>query len=96
MKFILTLWLSKLVAVAINLIDRSRGSNYSGMIATRLMPDFVRHFKGIDYNKLIKHEYFDAILKKYGFKEWDAIRAAVGHGSRLETRRGMRIPVIPT
>ena len=53
MKFILTLWLSKLVAVAINLIDRSRGSNYSGMIATRLMPDFVRHFKGIDYNKVV-------------------------------------------
>ena len=40
--------------------------------------------KGIDYNKLIKHEYFDAILKKYGFKEWDAIRAAVGHGGLKE------------
>ncbi len=53
MKFIFTLWLSKLVAVAVNLIDRSRGSNYSGMIATRLMPDFVRHFKGIDYQKVI-------------------------------------------
>ncbi len=53
MKFLFTLWLSKLIAVAVNIIDRSRGSNYSGMIATRLMPDFVRHFKGIDYNKVI-------------------------------------------
>ena len=53
MKFILILWLSKLVAAAIRLIDRSRGSNYSGHIATRLMPDFVRHFKGLDYNKVI-------------------------------------------
>lgn len=53
MKFLLILWLSKLIAIAINLIDKSRGSNYSGMIATRLMPDFVRHFKGIDYGKVI-------------------------------------------
>ncbi len=53
MKFIFTLWISKLVAIAVNLIDRSRGSNYAGKIATRLMPDFVRHFKGLDYSKVI-------------------------------------------
>ena len=53
MKFIITLWISKLVAIAVNLIDRSRGSNYAGKIATRLLPDFVRHFKGIDYEKVI-------------------------------------------
>lgn len=53
MKFLLTLWLSKLVAFAVNIIDKTRGSNYSGMIATKLMPDFVAHFKGIDYNKVI-------------------------------------------
>ena len=53
MKFILTLWLSKLVAAAIRLVDRSRGSNCSGAFAIRLMPDFVRHFKGIDYSKVV-------------------------------------------
>lgn len=53
MKFLITLWLSKLVAIAVNIIDKSRGSNYSGMIATKLMPDFVAHFKNIDYQKVI-------------------------------------------
>lgn len=53
MKFLFTLWISKLIAVAVNIIDKNRGSNYSGMIATKLMPDFVAHFKGIDYQKVI-------------------------------------------
>lgn len=53
MKFLLTLWLSKLICRAVNLIDQKRGSNYSGMIATKLMPDFVGHFHGIDYDKVI-------------------------------------------
>jgi UDP-N-acetylmuramyl tripeptide synthase len=53
MKFILTLWLAKLVALAVNLIDKQRGTNYSGKIALRLMPDFVARFKGIDYDKVI-------------------------------------------
>ena len=48
MKFLLVLWLAKLAAAAVRLVDRSRGSSRSGYIATRLMPDFVRHFKGID------------------------------------------------
>ena len=53
MKFILTLWLSKLVAKVVNLIDPQRGSNYSGKIAVKLMPDFVAHFKDINYDKVI-------------------------------------------
>lgn len=53
MKFILTLWISKLIAILVNLIDRKRGSNYSGKIAVKLMPDIVRHFKGIDYDKTV-------------------------------------------
>lgn len=53
MKFLLTLWLSKFVAFAVNLIDKQRGSNYSGKIAIKLMGDFVGHFKGIDYDKVI-------------------------------------------
>ncbi len=53
MKFILTLWLCKLIAALIGRIAPQRGSNYSGGIATRLMPDFVAHFQGIDYGKVI-------------------------------------------
>ena len=53
MKFILVLWLSKLLATLINLVDRRRGTNYSGMIATRLMPDFVARFRGVDPDKVV-------------------------------------------
>ena len=53
MKFLLTLWISKFIAVAVNLIDKKRGSNYSGKIALKLMPDFVKHFTNIDYDKVI-------------------------------------------
>lgn len=53
MKFLLTLWISKLIAIAVNIIDKKRGSNYSGKIAIRLMPDFVAHFKNIDYDKVV-------------------------------------------
>ncbi len=52
MRFIITLWIAKLAAFAINLIDKKRGSNYAGKIAVRLMPDFVAKFKKIDYNKV--------------------------------------------
>ena len=52
MRFLLTLWISKFVAFAVNLVDKKRGSNYSGKIAIKLMPDFVAHFKNIDYNKV--------------------------------------------
>ena len=53
MRFLLILWLSKLAAAAVNIIDKRRGSNYAGKIATRLMPDFVAGFKGLDYDKVI-------------------------------------------
>lgn len=53
MKFILTLWIAKLAAIAVNIIDKKRGTNYSGKLAVRLMPDFVKYFKGIDLNKTI-------------------------------------------
>ncbi len=40
--------------------------------------------KGVDISKIQKPEYEEAILKKYGFKDWDAVRAAVGHGGLKE------------
>ena len=53
MKFLLILWISKFIAWAVNIIDKNRGSNYSGLIAVKLMPDFIAHFKNIDYDKVI-------------------------------------------
>lgn len=52
-KFIITLWIAKLVAFVVNIIDKNRGTNYSGKIANKLMPDFIAHFSGIDYDKVI-------------------------------------------
>lgn len=52
MRFILTLWIAKIIAIVVNLIDKKRGSNYSGKIALKLMPDFVAHFKNIQYDKV--------------------------------------------
>ena len=53
MKFILVLWLSKLIALAIKIIDKKRGTNYSGKIATKLYKNFVAGFKNIDLNKVV-------------------------------------------
>lgn len=52
MRFILTLWIAKFVAFAVNLVDKKRGSSYSGKIAIKLMPNFVACFKKINYNKV--------------------------------------------
>ena len=52
MLFLLSLWISKLIAFAVNLVDKKRGTSYSGKIAIKLMPQFVAQFKGIDYNKV--------------------------------------------
>ncbi len=40
--------------------------------------------KSIDPAKIFIPKYTEEILKKYGFKEWDAVRAAVGHGGLKE------------
>ncbi len=53
MKFIFLLWCAKLLAAAINIIAPQRGTNYSGDFAVKRMPDFVAHFKGVDYQKVI-------------------------------------------
>ena len=40
--------------------------------------------KGIEYSDLSKNEYMDIIIRKYGFHDWDAVLAAVGHGGLKE------------
>lgn len=40
--------------------------------------------KGLDYFAVAKPEFQVAVYKKYGFHDWDAVLAAVGHGGLKE------------
>ena len=40
--------------------------------------------KVISTNDIMKPEYMDALMKKFGFKDWDSVLAAVGHGGLKE------------
>lgn len=40
--------------------------------------------KALDTSQLMRPEYMRAIMDKYGFKDWDSVCAAVGHGGLKE------------
>ncbi len=40
--------------------------------------------KSIMLSNLVKPEYMEAIQRKYGFRNWDAVLAAIGHGALKE------------
>ncbi len=40
--------------------------------------------KGIVMSDLLKSEFMEIVMKKYGFRDWDSIYAAVGHGGLKE------------
>lgn len=40
--------------------------------------------KAITLANLLKPDYMEAIQRKYGFKDWDAVLAAIGHGALKE------------
>ena len=40
--------------------------------------------KAIQQSELMKSEYMEAIQRKYGFKDWEAVLAAIGHGALKE------------
>ena len=48
-----TLLLGKAIARIVNKIDRTKGTNISGKVCTKICKNFIWHFKGIDYNKVI-------------------------------------------
>ncbi|MBQ4483107.1 MAG: bifunctional (p)ppGpp synthetase/guanosine-3',5'-bis(diphosphate) 3'-pyrophosphohydrolase [Lachnospiraceae bacterium] len=39
---------------------------------------------GIKMQTLMKPQYMEEVMSKYGFKEWDAVYAAIGHGGLKE------------
>jgi len=53
MRFLIALWFAKIINVIINIVDKSRGSNFSGEKAMKIDPQMVAHFKGIDYDKVL-------------------------------------------
>ena len=40
--------------------------------------------KSVNLSELMKTEYMEAIMRKYGFRDWDAVLAAIGHGALKE------------
>lgn len=40
--------------------------------------------RSINLSEIFKQEYMEAILRKYGFRDWDAVLAAIGHGALKE------------
>ncbi|NLL79308.1 MAG: bifunctional (p)ppGpp synthetase/guanosine-3',5'-bis(diphosphate) 3'-pyrophosphohydrolase [Clostridiales bacterium] len=40
--------------------------------------------KAVNTLDIMKPEYMDAIMKKYGFRDWDSVLAAIGHGGLKE------------
>ena len=40
--------------------------------------------KGIVMSDIMKAEYMDSVIRKYGFRDWEAVLAAVGHGGLKE------------
>ncbi|MDF2590485.1 MAG: (p)ppGpp synthetase SpoT/RelA, partial [Anaerocolumna sp.] len=40
--------------------------------------------KNINFSDLLKPEYVNKVMAKYGFRDWDSIYAAVGHGGLKE------------
>lgn len=40
--------------------------------------------QGINLNELLKTDYMESCMRKYGFRDWDSVLAAVGHGGLKE------------
>ena len=40
--------------------------------------------KSINLSNILKQEYMEAVMRKYGFRDWDSVLAAIGHGGLKE------------
>lgn len=40
--------------------------------------------KSINQSLLMKQEYLDEVMRKYGFRDWESVLAAIGHGALKE------------
>ena len=53
LKFIIALWVGKLLSKMIGRMNKERGTNYPGKIAFKISKDFIKNFKNINYDKVI-------------------------------------------
>ena len=53
LRFIIALWIGKLLYKIIDRIDKERGTNLPGKIAFKISKDFIKNFKNINYDKVI-------------------------------------------
>ncbi len=54
------------------------------IIRGKELVDAYMKAKRLDPTKLLKKELMEKVLKKYGFNEWNALMAAIGHGGLKE------------
>ena len=54
MRFYIALWAGKFINFLINVIDKSRGSNFSGEKAIKIDPKMIAGFKGLDPQKTLR------------------------------------------
>ena len=40
--------------------------------------------RAVNLSELLKNEYMESVMRKYGFRDWDAVLAAIGHGGLKE------------
>lgn len=52
-KFYIALIIGKIVAFLVNIVAKGRGTNLSGKIAYKISPNFIKHFRKIDYDKVV-------------------------------------------
>lgn len=52
-RFYLALWASKAAACVIDLVAKGRGTNFPGVLALKIDPQFIRHIAGADPEKTI-------------------------------------------
>ena len=45
----------------------------------------------VPYCDLLKPEFMQAVMAKYGFRDWDSVMAAIGHGGLKEGQVGNRL-----
>ena len=60
--------------------------SFRALVCTRGKDLLVSYCKprGMDYGEIVKTPYTDYVMRKYGFKDWDSVLAAIGHGGLKE------------
>ena len=67
----------------INQWFRSQRKESNIMRGKELLTAYCRA-KGFSLADLLKPEYIEVVLRKYGFRDWDSVLAAIGHGGLKE------------